>query len=150
MKVIRTIRLCRWRYISRPVPATGVRVSKLYERVREARSLTKLTQEALAGELGVTRSAVAQWEMAEGTAPSVDNLIGLAKRSGMTFEYLATGRGERVFGPPVSSIAEEPAQYRHLDEQQRVLLSRVDALAPRQRTGLLDLLLAEGKPRRRR
>lgn len=91
MKVIRTIRLCRWRYISRPVPATGVRVSKLYERVREARSLTKLTQEALAGELGVTRSAVAQWEMAEGTAPSVDNLIGLAKRSGMTFEYLATG-----------------------------------------------------------
>ena len=53
MKVIRTIRLCRWRYISRPVPATGVRVSKLYERVREARSLTKLTQEALAGELGV-------------------------------------------------------------------------------------------------
>lgn len=28
------------------------RVSKLYERVREARSFTKLTQEALAGELG--------------------------------------------------------------------------------------------------
>ncbi|WP_425519082.1 hypothetical protein [Xanthomonas campestris] len=49
----------------------------------------------------------------------------------------------------MSSIAEEPAQYRHLDEQQRVLLSRFDALAPRQRTGLLDLLLAEGKPRRR-
>jgi len=122
----------------------------LYERVREARALTKLTQEGLAGELGVTRSAVAQWEMAEGTAPSVDNLIGLAKRSGMAFEYLATGRGERTFGPPVPTIAEEPAQYRHLDEQQRVLLNRFDTLAPRQRSGLLDLLLAESKTRRRR
>ncbi|MCC8539541.1 helix-turn-helix transcriptional regulator [Xanthomonas codiaei] len=125
-------------------------MSKLYERVREARSFTKLTQEALAGELGVTRSAVAQWEMAEGTAPSVENLIGLAKRSGMAFEYLATGRGERVFGPPVSAIAEEPAQYRRLDDQQRVLLARFDTLAPRQRSGLLDLLLADGKTRRRR
>ncbi|WP_155400854.1 hypothetical protein [Xanthomonas campestris] len=50
----------------------------------------------------------------------------------------------------MSSIAEEPAQYRHLDEQQRVLLWRFDALGPRvvQRTGLLDL--DEGKPRRRR
>lgn len=126
------------------------RVSKLYQRVREARSLTKLTQEALAGELGVTRSAVAQWEMAEGTAPSVENLSGLAKRSGMAFEYLATGRGDRVFGPPVSAIAEEPAQYHRLDDQQRVLLARFDTLAPRQRSGLLDLLLAEGKTRRRR
>lgn len=125
-------------------------MSKLYERVREARALTKLTQEGLAGELGVTRSAVAQWEMAEGTAPSVDNLIGLARRSGMAFEYLATGRGERTFGPPVPTIAEEPAQYRHLDEQQRVLLNRFDTLAPRQRGGLLDLLLAESKTRRRR
>ncbi|MBB3797531.1 transcriptional regulator with XRE-family HTH domain [Xanthomonas arboricola] len=125
-------------------------MSKLYERVREARALTKLTQEGLAGELGVTRSAVAQWEMAEGTAPSVDNLIGLARRSGMAFEYLATGRGERTFGPPVPTIAEEPVQYRHLDEQQRVLLNRFDTLAPRQRSGLLDLLLAEGKTRRRR
>ncbi|PPU10467.1 helix-turn-helix domain-containing protein [Xanthomonas arboricola] len=125
-------------------------MSKLYERVREARALTKLTQEGLAGELGVTRSAVAQWEMAEGAAPSVDNLIGLARRSGMAFEYLATGRGERTFGPPVPTIAEEPAQYRHLDEQQRVLLNRFDTLAPRQRSGLLDLLLAESKTRRRR
>ncbi|KAB7771052.1 helix-turn-helix domain-containing protein [Xanthomonas maliensis] len=125
-------------------------MSKLYERVRDARSLTKLTQESLAGELGVTRSAVAQWEMAEGTAPSVENLIGLAKRSGMAFEYLATGRGERVFGPPAIGIAEEPAHYRRLDEQQQALLACFDALAPRQRSGLLDLLQAQGRPRRRR
>ncbi|MEE7567487.1 helix-turn-helix transcriptional regulator, partial [Xanthomonas sp. Kuri4-3] len=115
-------------------------MSKLYERIREARRLTRLTQEALAGELGVSRSAVAQWEMAEGTAPSVENLIGLARRSGLQFEYLATGRGERVFGEPTVAVAEEPLTYRELSDQQRQLLTRFEALTPRQRSGLMDLI----------
>ncbi len=124
-------------------------MSKLYERVREARTLTQLTQEALAGELGVSRGAVAQWEMAEGTTPSVENLIGLAKRSGLHFEYLATGRGERLFGAPSLAIADEPASYRDLNEQQRLLLAQFETLSPRQRNGLLDLLVDPGKGRRR-
>lgn len=131
-----------------PVSFPGWPVSKLYERIREARRLTQLTQEALAGELGVSRSAVAQWEMADGTAPSVENLIGLAQCSGLHFEYLATGRGERVFGPPASAVAETPASYQPLTEQQRLLLDRIEVLTPRQRTGLLDLL--DSTPRRKR
>lgn len=124
-----------------------VRVSsKLYERVREARRLTGLTQEALALDLSVTRSAVAQWEMAGGTAPAVEHLIALARRSGLTFEYLATGRGERVFGEPLA-IAEEAAAYRQLTDQQARLLDGFDKLSPRQRAGLLDLIGA-GKSRR--
>ncbi len=125
-------------------------MSKLYERIREARRLTRLTQEALAGELGVSRSAVAQWEMAEGTAPSVENLIGLARRSGLQFEYLATGRGERVFGEPTVAVAEEPLTYRELSDQQRQLLTRFEALTPRQRSGLMDLIGDAGSARRRR
>lgn len=123
-------------------------MSKLYERIREARRLTGLTQEVLAGELGVTRSAVAQWEMADGTAPSVENLIGLAQRSGLHFEYLATGRGERVLGPPASTVSEPPADYQPLSEQQRLLLDRFEALAPRQRSALLELL-NDSRQRRR-
>ncbi|HBK45541.1 MAG TPA: transcriptional regulator [Xanthomonadaceae bacterium] len=125
-------------------------MSKLYERIREARRLTALTQEALAAELGVTRSAVAQWEMADGTAPSVENLIGLAQRSGLRFEYLATGRGERVFGPPAVAVAEVPAKYRPLSEQQQQLLERFEALAPRQKTGLIDLLSSGARGKRTR
>ncbi|MEE7548722.1 helix-turn-helix transcriptional regulator [Xanthomonas sp. Kuri4-1] len=125
-------------------------MSKLYERIREARRLTRLTQEALAGELGVSRSAVAQWEMAEGTAPSVENLIGLARRSGLQFEYLATGRGERVFGEPTVAVAEEPLTYRELSDQQRQLLTRFEALTPRQRSGLMDLIGDAESARRRR
>ncbi|MDV0439649.1 helix-turn-helix transcriptional regulator [Xanthomonas sacchari] len=116
--------------------------SKLYERVREARKLTGLTQEALALDLGVTRSAVAQWEMAEGTAPALEHLIALARRSGLHFEYLATGRGERVFGEPTAdatAIGELPSQYQFTDQQLR-LLERFEGLSPRQRAGLLDLL----------
>ncbi|WP_394686627.1 helix-turn-helix transcriptional regulator [uncultured Xanthomonas sp.] len=117
--------------------------SKLYERVREARKLTGLTQEALALDLGVTRSAVAQWEMAEGTAPALEHLIALARRSGLHFEYLATGRGERVFGEPMAvdaaAIGELPSHYQFTDQQLR-LLERFDSLSPRQRAGLLDLL----------
>ncbi|MCI2262290.1 MULTISPECIES: helix-turn-helix transcriptional regulator [Xanthomonas] len=117
--------------------------SKLYERVREARKLTGLTQEALALDLGVTRSAVAQWEMAEGTAPAVEHLIALARRSGLSFEYLATGRGERVFGEPIAvdaaAIGELRNQYQFTDQHLR-LLERFESLSPRQRAGLLDLL----------
>jgi len=120
--------------------------SRLYERVREARKLTGLTQEALALDLSVTRSAVAQWEMADGTAPAVEHLIALARRSGLTFEYLATGRGERVFGEPLS-VAEEAAHYRQLSDQQARLLDSFETLSPRQRAGLLDLIGA-GKHRR--
>ena len=123
-------------------------MSYLYERIREARSLTRLTQEALAGELGVSRSAIAQWEMAEGTAPSVENLIRLAQRSGLHFEYLATGRGDRSFGPAKAVLNELPPSYQHLSEQQRQLLARFDALTPRQRDALLDLL--DNSPVRRR
>jgi transcriptional regulator with XRE-family HTH domain len=123
-------------------------VSKLYERIREARRLTGLTQEMLAAELGISRSAVAQWEMAVGTAPSVENLIALARRSGLHFEYLATGRGEACQGPP-QLIVEEEASYYPLSEQQRQLLAGFEQLRPRQRTGLLELIHAPAARRRR-
>lgn len=124
-------------------------MSKLYERIREARRLTGLTQETLAAELGISRSAVAQWEMSEGTAPSVDHLIAVARRSGLYFEYLATGRGEVSFGPP-QLITEDEARYHPLNDQQRELLAGFEQLLPRQRTGLLELIMQSPRPRRRR
>lgn len=111
----------------------------LYERVREARKLAKLTQEALALELNVSRGAVSQWETEGGTSPSVQNLASLARRSGMSFEYLATGRGPKVFGSPISS--EDASISRPLSHPQRQLLKHFDALTPGQRRALVDLLL---------
>ncbi len=123
---------------------------KLYLRVRQAREHADLTQEQLAVELGLTRSAIAQWEMVDGTSPSVDNMIALALRTGMGFEFLATGRGPMFVDQPNPRIAEEGPDYGHeLNEQQRRLLDRFDSLSPRQRAGLLDLIGDGGKRKRR-
>lgn len=115
-------------------------MTELYQRVREARKLTGLSQEELAADLGISRSAVAQWEMTRGTAPSVENLVALARRSGMAFEYLATGRGTKVHGRPTLSVAEESADYHRLSKQQQRLLTIFETLSAKQRSGLLEFL----------
>lgn len=113
-------------------------MNQLHERVREARELACLTQESLALELGVTRGAVSQWEAANGTKPSVQHLIELARRSGMALEYLATGRGEKIHGAP--TIAEERPLYMQLTRQQEQLLALFDALTPSKRAAVLEFL----------
>ena len=115
-------------------------MTELYQRVREARKLIGISKEVLAGDLGVSRSAVAQWEMVRGTAPSVENLIALARRSGMTFEYLSTGRGHKIHGKPILAIAEESSEYHGLSRQQQRLLALFDTLSTKQRSGLIEFL----------
>jgi transcriptional regulator with XRE-family HTH domain len=115
-------------------------MTKLYQRVREARKLTGLSQEQLAGEIGVSRGALAQWEMVDGTSPSVENLIVLAQRSGMAFEYLSTGRGSKIHGKPMLSVMDEQSDYQNLSQQQKRLLVAFEGLTPKQRSGLLDFL----------
>lgn len=62
-------------------------------RIRRARTSASMTQADIARRLGVSRSAVTQWERSNGTAPSVEHLLQLACETGVCFEWLATGRG---------------------------------------------------------
>lgn len=62
-------------------------------RIRKARMLAKLSQAEVAGRVGIKRSAVTQWEHPAGTTPSVEHLVQLALETGVSFEWLATGRG---------------------------------------------------------
>jgi transcriptional regulator with XRE-family HTH domain len=62
-------------------------------RIRRARFAAKLSQAQLAAKTGVKRSAVAQWERAGCTTPSVEHLAQIAISTGVHFEWLATGRG---------------------------------------------------------
>jgi transcriptional regulator with XRE-family HTH domain len=62
-------------------------------RIRQCRYLAHLSQADLASKVGVRRSAVAQWEQTEGTSPSVAHMALLATSTGVSFEWLATGRG---------------------------------------------------------
>lgn len=74
---------------------------QLSMRIRIARQRAKLSQEALARLLGVSRGAVANWECAVGSLPATTRLELLAQATGVCFEWLATGRGPITYTEPI-------------------------------------------------
>ena len=73
----------------------------LGERIREQRKARGMSQEMVAGRLGVSRPAVAKWESGQ-SAPSAENLHRLA-------ELLGTTAGSLLDSPAVGSGAAEQA-----------------------------------------
>ena len=73
----------------------------LGERIREQRKARGMSQEMVAGHLGVSRQAVAKWESGQ-SAPSAENLHRLA-------ELLDTTAGSLLDSPAVGSGAAEQA-----------------------------------------
>jgi transcriptional regulator with XRE-family HTH domain len=69
-------------------------------RIRKARRIAVLSQQELARRLEVTRSAVSNWEADAGVSPATDRLVELARVLHVSFEWLATGRGEMRLGGP--------------------------------------------------
>ena len=61
------------------------------QRLYELRKKAGLSQEGLAGLLGVTRQAVQKWE-AGTSRPDMDNLAALARYFNVTLDYLVTGQ----------------------------------------------------------
>jgi transcriptional regulator with XRE-family HTH domain len=111
----------------------------MYARVREARRRTGKSQEEFAVLLEVSRGAVAQWEMERGTTPSVKNLAEIARVTGVQFEWIATGRGPKVFGEPM--IEESPATYAvPLPPDMKKLMEMARKWSPERLRALLVLL----------
>lgn len=75
-----------------------------------------MTQAALAESVGVSRSAIAQWERSGGSMPSSINLCRLAVTMRCSFEWLATGRGLR-------QPAKNPAADAEAEAAQAVMLT---------------------------
>ncbi len=63
-------------------------------RIRMARRRKEMTQGQLASVLHVSRSAVGNWEAVSGISPSSTRLIAIALATDVSYEWLATGRGE--------------------------------------------------------
>lgn len=72
---------------------------ELAERIRRARRIAGLSQQGLAAAVGVTRSAVGNWEAACGACPTTKRLADLARVLHVNFEWLATGRGDMRLTP---------------------------------------------------
>jgi phage repressor protein C with HTH and peptisase S24 domain len=63
----------------------------MWERIRLARTYAQLTQEQLGEDVGVSKSAVAQWETkdpAKRTQPTLDNLKAISARTGAPVSWL--------------------------------------------------------------
>lgn len=115
------------------------------DRIRQARRLKTLSQTQLAEQVGVQRSAVAQWERVGGTHPSVEHLAQIAVITQVLFEWLATGRGpmtseatqsEAAPGAPTTPPAERLAR----DEVETHVLQLIRRLSPHRRSDACDLL----------
>lgn len=124
--------------------------ARLADRIRSSRRAAKLTQTALAERVGVTPSAAAQWEHPDGTSPGLQRLQAIASATGVVFEWLATGRGERrrrrsPFGDPTPALKLDVFAQ---DSAEEILLDRFRALSPRARQ-MLSNFLEELKPGRR-
>lgn len=80
-------------------------MSMLSLRIRKARVTAGFSQTELARRAGVKRSAVTQWEHPTGTLPNAEHMIQIALETGVSFEWLATGRGQmRASGDSESAV----------------------------------------------
>ncbi len=70
-------------------------MKSIHERIKEERLLLKWSQEKLAKEAGVTKTAISRWELGL-NAITGKNLVNLAKIFKCTPEYLESGEGESV------------------------------------------------------
>ena len=108
-------------------------------RIRRARMLANLSQTELGTKLGLTRSAITQWESAGGTKPSTHNLVQVATICEVQFEWLATGRGIMRIG---DAHQEPPAHMSEFafNELESRLLNGFRLLAVRKQDAIVDLV----------
>ena len=111
------------------------------KRIRRARILRKSTQAGLAAQVGVHRSAVAQWEQRQGTTPSVTHLAKIAEALDVSFEWLATGRGRMKLGAAYEAGERIPVEFAR-DEMEELILSASRHLNAHKQAAVLALMEA--------
>lgn len=91
-------------------------------RIRSARRKTGMSQQAFAECLGVSRSAVANWEKEDPSGPSVGNFRRIAAVTEMPFDWLASGCVAMPSNPTsismpetIRMVADDPEEERLLD-----------------------------------
>lgn len=122
-----------WRLRTGPTSfPNGYAMLGLPSRIKRCRKDAGLSQAKLAEQLGVGRSAVAQWERDNDTSPTVRHLAKIALATGVSFEWLATGRGARIIGgkgeEPPAFVLDYVAQS-EVEERLLVAFRQLDALA---------------------
>lgn len=99
----------------------NVLVSQIKDRIKEARERKQLTQAAVATHLGISRTAITQWE-AGLTFPSYDKAMDLAKLLGVRPEWIAFGVTTPVeFRTPTESVKVNVVSFGDDHEDRKVV-----------------------------
>lgn len=120
---------------------------QLSARIRQARNDANLSQACLAERLGVDRSAVAHWERNSAASPTVAHLTDIALATGISFEWLATGRGPRVIGGKGQAPPAIVMDYIAQSESEERLLLAFRSLSALEQVPVLEMLEAHAKAR---
>lgn len=107
-------------------------------RICVARRRKHLSQAKLAAALGVSRSAVANWEGAGKTAPGTEHLIGIAAVTGVSCDWLVSGNGQPCTATCDAHLS--PVTAQNCTERQMLLAFR--GHRPHVRRAVLRLLEA--------
>lgn len=106
------------------------------QRIRDARKARVLTQAKLAEMVGVAQPSLSAWESGD-TMPSTENLVVLAMTLSVSFEWLATGRGEMDYREVTAREAGAAYAVQPPGKKSR---SQKAALPPGQMTSVGDAL----------
>lgn len=109
-------------------------------RIRTARIRAGLSQADLAQHIGVSRTAVANWESSKSrTRPSSGRLEAISHLAGVSWEWLATGRGSAAVSDDSvlaadADLVEDPIERRLLqlfrqgtDKYKRALMALLES-----------------------
>ncbi len=99
----------------------------LTTRILRSRKEKKLSQQALADLIGVSRSALAQWET-EMSSPSLENLRKMAEILNISFEWLATGRGNQNLTPMADTICDTKVDGEIINQLNRMSTKKKRAI----------------------
>ena len=99
----------------------------LTTRILRSRKERKLSQQALADLIGVSRSALAQWET-EMSSPSLENLRKMAELLEVSFEWLATGRGNQLLTPRADTICDSEVDGEIVGQLNRMSMKKKRAI----------------------
>lgn len=98
-------------------------MDKIGRRIRFARKQAKLTQAQLAERLGLTKSAISQWE-GDRTLPELPYLVGVCKVLHASSDYILFGREPDKLSQEVITLAQRISM---LDSKKRELLVAIFA-----------------------
>jgi transcriptional regulator with XRE-family HTH domain len=116
----------------------GERIMDKNERIKTLRKKIKLTQSEFAKKIGVTESAICNYENGK-RAISEQTLRSISREFNVNIVWLETGKGD-IFLPEPEGVLDELATQYNLNETEIEILKNYLSLSEKEREGFVEIL----------